>query len=575
MATIMYMAEQVGWTLVHFLWQGTLIALGYLIITRALHKNQLISKYWVGMAAIVLTLLVPALGLLSRIQQTASIPLIDQPAFLALTALPQTGVAQVSPVTLFIYLIDQAMPYLVSAWLLAVSLISVKLFKSWLDLQKIKAHAVQPLPPALQRFVDKALLRLKLHKKLQARLTDKLSIPAAFGHFKPIVLFPVALINQLPQDQIEAIILHELCHIKRRDFLHNLLQLITETLFFFHPMIKWMNADIRNTREQCCDQMVLSLDTNPMVYARALTNVASLHHQENANFRIQVAFNDGQLLQRIKTLLHNKNKRSGAYYILPLLLLAVYLYSVLALSGNQGQDLGHGALQNTGVSLQRESKSRVQPFYITDPGVFSYNRPTTPVDSVRSAGAASSQTATGAVVANSATSDLSEPLDPKNYIEYDFNRARPELQLMTQVETPRTVGMNFLPDFGSAKTRGNDTPTLNPVLKRYVDPVYPVRLRKMHMESTVFVNFRISDSGRVYDVDIRSQNKLLVFNQAIKDAMRQWLFEPESLTTSNLQRTYQRIFTFQLDGTAEGLCYMPGTGSNIKKPPRCSRTTLQ
>src|SRR4030095_11498069 len=91
---------------------------------------------------------------------------------------------------------------------------------------------------------------------LQSSLTK---VPVVIGHLKPVILFPIGILNSLPQNEVEAILLHELAHIARNDFLINLLQQFTEIIFFFNPAVIWVSSCIKSERENCCDDIAISV----------------------------------------------------------------------------------------------------------------------------------------------------------------------------------------------------------------------------------------------------------------------------------------------------------------------------
>src|SRR5262249_8005167 len=126
-------------------------------------------------------------------------------------------------------------------------------------------------------------------------------VPAVVGHFKPMVLLPASLITQLTPEQLEAVILHELMHIRRHDYLVNILQICCETLFFFNPAIWWLSRSIRIEREHCCDEAVTQRSGDKVQYARALVRLAELRLGPGTT--LALAANGSSLKKRITRLL--------------------------------------------------------------------------------------------------------------------------------------------------------------------------------------------------------------------------------------------------------------------------------
>jgi hypothetical protein len=125
-------------------------------------------------------------------------------------------------------------------------------------------------------------------------------VPAVVGVLKPTVLIPASMITGLTTEQLDALIIHELAHIRRHDYLLNLIQTIIETLLFYHPVVWWVSHSIRVEREHCCDDLAVSNCCDPVVYAKALT---SLEESRHASIGWVMAADRGNLLRRVERLL--------------------------------------------------------------------------------------------------------------------------------------------------------------------------------------------------------------------------------------------------------------------------------
>jgi beta-lactamase regulating signal transducer with metallopeptidase domain len=313
-----------GWALIHFIWQGFILVASYFAITRLFLKNKIHLHYWTGIFFIVLSLIIPIKEFILQLQLNTDLNSSALHQLSAnITIIASTGI--LNPVDMIISLIQKLIPYLVSIWTVVILLISSNLTKSWFELVKLSKNNAIDIPQNLLNTIERNSKILKLKFKPIISISSQVIIPATFGFFKPVILLPASLISQLPQDQMEAILLHELCHIKRSDFIHNILQLLVETLFFYHPFTKWMSADIRKIREQCCDELVLKLETKPILYAKALTNLASLFNQQNKGktSHLQIAATDGELLNRIKILMLQKKTKSPLIHLISGVLLSL------------------------------------------------------------------------------------------------------------------------------------------------------------------------------------------------------------------------------------------------------------
>jgi hypothetical protein len=153
-----------------------------------------------------------------------------------------------------------------------------------------------------------------------------------FGHFKPIILFPIGLINQLSTSEVEAILLHELAHIKRHDFLVNVFQNTVEIILFYHPMIWWLNRTIRNIREEACDDLAVNIQNNRQVYAETLLLIQK-HSLTSKNHLIMNATGQkGQLTERVHRLFKQPSSTKNRSFSMPLVFVFLIIggFSLLA-----------------------------------------------------------------------------------------------------------------------------------------------------------------------------------------------------------------------------------------------------
>ncbi|HWU55603.1 MAG TPA: M56 family metallopeptidase, partial [Rhizomicrobium sp.] len=251
-----------GLALVHFVWQGTAIAtLAFALLSLTRHST---TRYALGVCALVLMLAAPVATFL-LVSLPVSIPVEAVPATDAgAAALPaptdtsvipalQQRAAPVFPGVDPFFPAPDLMSWLVAGWLLGVVLLSLRAMAGYLHLRRMlreqtftpTAHMLD-LCWSLQR-------RIGLDRVITYLACDWLDTPAALGWLRPVVLLPIASLSGLTQEQLEAVIVHELAHIRRLDFLVNLFQLLAETLFFYHPAVWWLNRRIRAEREYCCD----------------------------------------------------------------------------------------------------------------------------------------------------------------------------------------------------------------------------------------------------------------------------------------------------------------------------------
>ncbi|NJN78529.1 MAG: M48 family metalloprotease [Saprospiraceae bacterium] len=142
-----------------------------------------------------------------------------------------------------------------------------------------------------------------------------INVPVVIGYLKPMILMPIGLVNQLTIYQVEAILAHELAHIKRYDYLMNLVQSVIETILFFHPAVWWISGEIRRERENCCDDLALRI-TDSITFAKALANVEQFRsnfiNKRKPQLSMAALTNKNQLLNRVQRILNQPQKNRSS-----------------------------------------------------------------------------------------------------------------------------------------------------------------------------------------------------------------------------------------------------------------------
>ena len=156
--------------------------------------------------------------------------------------------------------------------------------------------AAQPWAESLARLKD----RLRIDRPVRLLGSIRLQVPVVVGWLRPVILLPVTALTGLPSDQLEAILAHELAHIRRYDYLVNLVQSVVETLLFYHPAAWWISGRVRAEREHCCDDWAVEVCGDRLTYARAL---AAIEEQRTAGWLLAPSARDGSLLDRVRRLL--------------------------------------------------------------------------------------------------------------------------------------------------------------------------------------------------------------------------------------------------------------------------------
>lgn len=196
------------------------------------------------------------------------------------------------------------LPYLSVAYILLLVFLMAKLFASYRRVHFISTKNLISPEDYLESFSSKAAWQLGISTKIKIWISHHIDVPATIGFIKPVILIPFASVNQLTTHQLEAIILHELGHIKRNDYLVNLLVSVIETLLFFNPFVATFIKTIKRERENCCDDLVLEYRYDPHAYASALLRLEQ-SRKENVQLALSAVSGKKQLLSRIKRITGN------------------------------------------------------------------------------------------------------------------------------------------------------------------------------------------------------------------------------------------------------------------------------
>ena len=209
----------------------------------------------------------------------------------------------------------------VVAWTLGVFAMSIRLFGGWLLTRRLATSAATAVSPAIDALARTVAARLRIRRAVAIVESQAVSVPTLIGWMKPVVLLPAAALAGLSPDQLRAILAHELAHIRRHDYLVNLLQSVVETLLFYHPATWWVSARIRAEREHCCDDLAVEVCGDRLVYASALAELTSMAGSRG----FALAATDGSLLDRVRRILGGPRSIHEPAPAWPLLALVVMI----------------------------------------------------------------------------------------------------------------------------------------------------------------------------------------------------------------------------------------------------------
>jgi beta-lactamase regulating signal transducer with metallopeptidase domain len=284
--------ETLGSALLHFLWQGAALAL-LLFLTLSLTRNARV-RHALAVGALALMALCP-LATVAYLEKTPVTPAASHPipASIMLTNV-SVALETTAPTAPFDWL-----TCLVWIWSSGVFIFALRALGGWMVLQRLRRTAQETISPVLLETCRRMERRIGVGRLVRYAHSEIVDAPAVVGWFRPVVLLPLSAMAGLSVEQFEAIVAHELAHIRRYDALVNLFQIAAETVLFYHPAVWWVNRVIRTERENCCDDIAVAVCGNASEYARALTMLSG----EAPRPVWAMAANGGALKSRVSRLL--------------------------------------------------------------------------------------------------------------------------------------------------------------------------------------------------------------------------------------------------------------------------------
>ncbi|WP_343633409.1 M56 family metallopeptidase [Fluviicola sp.] len=306
--------KAVSWTLVHSLWLGLAAAI-LAGLTLLLTKKATSATRYNLLAGLSVAFLM-AIGFIfyNEFETQASVLHADKVVKTSLqteqvvssspTFIREEGSGPLSIITAFV---SKSGSWIVLIWFV---IFLFKCIRMTGDIRLVyRARNYQTITPPQQWMNRVSELKISLRIKRSVQLLESrlVSVPSVTGFFKPVILMPVGLLNNIPQEQVEAILLHELAHIRRSDYAVNLMQTFIEILFFFNPGILWISSLLRDERENCCDDLAISVTNNKKEFVNALISFQE-YNMHNQRFALQFGDQKMKLADRAKRILFNTNK---------------------------------------------------------------------------------------------------------------------------------------------------------------------------------------------------------------------------------------------------------------------------
>lgn len=518
-----------GWSLLHFLWQGVLVGLIYFCLRRWLRQAAPQWRYLLAMSTLLVLVVLPvatfcylanwhAQGITSGSAITVySIAVWSTNAFASLPATLQDSA-------------PSYLPWVVLVWLIGVVCMMLRAFHGWRQAGRLRLAATSAHTHPWQPLLD--ALQDKLHMRRAIRLmgSARVHAPLVIGWLKPVILIPPSTVCGLNWQQAEMILAHELAHIRRHDYLFNLLQVAIEILLFYHPVVHWISHDARTEREFCCDDTAMKISGDRVAYLKALAEL----EQHRLRTSLVMAANGSALWHRAYRLAYRIEPVGGySAGVTMLVLLASTLATLLLIYPRH-------ALTQAGVvnianarqlaSVARKSEPHHPQLAVTrrlPSSMPTATRITVPELKVR-------------LVHRLTMPTFSEPVGSL------VTLAAPRLATAPAITAPLATAITVV------------APHPLP------QPEYPYQALRDRLGGSVQVSFRLSRRGRATDVQIKILSGPAVLASAVRTALANWQFKPAQVDGKTLTPRIRFAFVFNPDTANKpgGSCSMV-IGSHI------------
>lgn len=570
--------EILGRVLVHSAWQGALVGLLYAATMLCLHRATPRRRYAAAVVWLAVFALCPLVTLAVLVLSPAASGATAAGAWLAA---PPAGDAMAS-------LLSNA-PLLVSLWLAGVTVLGLRLLWHWRRAGRLTYLECQPMGERWDARLQALAEQMGVRRAVSLMESAIVPVPTVIGWLKPVILIPSSALLGLTQRQLELIIAHELAHISRYDCVVNYLLLAVETLCFYHPVVHVIGRGIRNEREMCCDDLVLRHFGRRVEYVTALTDLETLRSSHVLTEPLSnLSATGGDLLHRVQYIVKGCAPRAWALHVTTI---------AAALTVLAGSALLAGEPAATGRAVQAAPPVLSEPLALRMSPAAPASRRAAPVaqvlepDVLRAALAITApptapvwraEAEVDAIVADTWTVpvDLPQPdMDlggladlprgavrgreregPTHAMISELDLAPPMLSSLSdlQRDASRALAVAQSPYVVVAPTVDHDFVVRDiddesvreegGALIRRIEPRYPSRARMRGYTDTVQVEFIVTDTGEVSDIQIVSTNSRAAFERAVIRAVKKWRYEPLLRDGIPVERRIVETFAFRLSG---------------------------
>lgn len=321
--------KAISWTLVHSVWQGFALALLAGLVILATKKSASVMRYHLLSVLFVVFLVVSGLTFYYELgqQQQQALSQLNLPLFRPeLSGTSNTGIIDYGLIASDF--LNRYSHFIVMGWFFVFVFKVLQICNGFGQIYRIRNYKTYAPSEYWSARISELAQLIGLQKPVVLLESALVKIPSVSGFFKPIVLVPIGMLSGFPHDQVEAILLHELAHIRRKDYVINILQRLAETIFFFNPGLLWLSSLMRDERENCCDDIAVEVIGNKSGFVHALVSFGQYQLQQE-QLVMGLGADKSHLFHRAKRIIHNNNKSLNAvektFLSVSLLLIAVIM----------------------------------------------------------------------------------------------------------------------------------------------------------------------------------------------------------------------------------------------------------
>jgi len=563
-----------GLTLLHFLWQGALIGAAAVVALRFSARRTAQHRYLICMVALLACAVTPCV--------TAVVLMLDDPSISRLDSSSSLLLRQIETPLLAVRWAGASRSLdLISAtvalWMVGVLAVIAYYGLQWRGVERIRRSAV-PLP-SQQRVAEIArnlLQRWQASAVVPVMMATSITTPIVIGLWRPMIVFPAAMIARMPTADFELILLHEIAHIVRRDSWANALQVCLEILFFYHPLVHWLSWRARLERERACDDFAIAASGSAYRYARALTSLMIVSGRVPAT---ALGAAGADLLPRLRYLTgqcrdHDEFPRSP----LILALIVLLLFGIGTVDPRPWGGLADTLSDAPSMGSQAEPVVLEWPLARTEnisprdslPRIVAESTPSLATTARRIKPQQSVAPRTAHVAEVSPPVELAAVPVETEVTSGTVEPTRTEPAPLPPVEElalpPQSAGLTSPPDLSEPDPTLISKPTLTATYSPL--PEYPGLARLEGIEGTVSVVLRVAPDGRPADLRIIHAEPLGVFEGAVRRALMKWRYDVPSTADSSAQMAASYQLRFSIAGVtsdAAPVC-VTMTASNTCRP---------